>query len=78
MQKIVGDGLRPDGRPRPVGSVGGTTHASTPPTGFSTASSASTGAWTAGRSFTIADCAAAPALFYARAVHRWDEQARPR
>jgi glutathione S-transferase len=27
------------------------------------------------RAFTVADCAAAPALFYARVVHRWDEDA---
>jgi glutathione S-transferase len=27
--------------------------------------------WAAGDSFTLADCAAAPALFYTRAVHRW-------
>jgi glutathione S-transferase len=31
----------------------------------------------AGEDFTIADCAAAPALFYALAVHPWREQARP-
>lgn len=29
--------------------------------------------WLAGPSFTLADVAAAPALFYARAVRRWDE-----
>jgi glutathione S-transferase len=27
----------------------------------------------AGRTFTIADCAAAPGLFYALAIHPWDE-----
>jgi len=32
----------------------------------------------AGDSFTIADCAAAPGLFYALAVGRWDEDAHPR
>jgi len=32
----------------------------------------------AGASFTIADCAAAPGLFYALAVHPWDERAHPR
>jgi glutathione S-transferase len=31
----------------------------------------------AGDSFTIADCAAAPGLFYALAVHPWDEGTRP-
>lgn len=29
--------------------------------------------WAAGPEFTIADCAAAPSLHYARVVHRWDE-----
>jgi glutathione S-transferase len=27
--------------------------------------------WAAGDEFTLADCAAAPALFYTRAIHRW-------
>jgi glutathione S-transferase len=31
----------------------------------------------AGDRFTIADCAAAPGLFYALAIHPWDEGARP-
>jgi len=30
--------------------------------------------WAGGERFTIADCAAAPSLFYARAVHGWDEE----
>jgi glutathione S-transferase len=29
--------------------------------------------WAAGPAFALADCATAPALFYTRAVHRWDE-----
>jgi glutathione S-transferase len=33
--------------------------------------------WLAGPSFTLADCAAAPALFYGRVVHPWDEEAHP-
>ena len=28
--------------------------------------------------FTIADCAAAPGLFYALAIHQWDERTHPR
>jgi glutathione S-transferase len=32
----------------------------------------------AGAAFTIADCAAAPGLFYALAVHPWDEAGHPR
>jgi glutathione S-transferase len=31
----------------------------------------------AGDTFTIADCAAAPGLFYALAIHPWDEGGRP-
>jgi glutathione S-transferase len=31
----------------------------------------------AGDAFTIADCAAAPGLFYALAIHPWDEAAHP-
>jgi glutathione S-transferase len=31
----------------------------------------------AGDSFTIADCAAAPGLFYALAIHPWDEREHP-
>ena len=30
--------------------------------------------WMAGESFTVADCAAAPSLYYARVVHPWDEK----
>ena len=32
----------------------------------------------AGDTFTIADCAAAPGLFYALAIHPWDERDHPR
>jgi glutathione S-transferase len=32
----------------------------------------------AGAKFTIADCAPAPGLFYALAIHPWDEAAHPR
>lgn len=31
----------------------------------------------AGDEFTIADCAAAPGLFYALAIHPWDEDTHP-
>lgn len=30
--------------------------------------------WMAGESFTLGDCAAAPALYYARVVHSWKEK----
>ncbi len=72
MQKIVLDGLRPEG--------------SRDPHGVEEARVAldriypvidehlSGGEWLAGQAFTVADAAAAPALFYARAVRRWDEE----
>jgi glutathione S-transferase len=36
------------------------------------------GGFLAGDEFTIAECAAAPALFYALAVHPWQESTHPR
>jgi glutathione S-transferase len=67
MQKIVGDRLRPAGRIDPVGVEEARAtlarayallerHLETHP------------AWVAGAGFTLADCAAAPALFYAGIV----------
>jgi glutathione S-transferase len=76
MQKIVGDELRPDGR-RDTEGVSEARRTLDTAYGILDGQLASTGTWTAGRSFTIADCAAAPALFYARAVHRWDERLQP-
>jgi glutathione S-transferase len=72
MQKIVGDSLRPDGRR----DAHGVDEARA---GLASAYDLFDGrlaqrAWLAGAAFTLADCAAAPALFYARVVHRWDEQ----
>ena len=71
MQKIVADSLRPEGfrDPRGVDEARATldgaytlldTHLDSD-------------GWLAGLDFSLADCAAAPALFYARVVHRWDE-----
>lgn len=72
MQKVVLDNLRPDGA--------GDAH------GVAEAKAAldrayellddrlDPGAWAAGDAFSLADCAAAPSLFYARVVQRWDEQ----
>lgn len=73
MQKIVGDNLRPDGRndPEGVAEARGTLDTAY---AILDAQLAYTGAWTAGPTFTMADCGAASALFYARAVHRWNEQ----
>jgi glutathione S-transferase len=75
MQKIVGDSLRPEGRHDPEGVVEAR---STIDTAYAVLDAQlADRPWAAGATFTIADCAAAPALFYTRAVHRWDHDAHP-
>jgi glutathione S-transferase len=72
MQKIVGDQLRPEGRKDPEG-VDDARRALD--TAYAVLEEQLAGRpWTAGAAFGLADCAAAPALFYARVVHRWDEE----
>jgi glutathione S-transferase len=75
MQKIVGDALRPDGRGDPEG-VSQASASLDNSYGMLDAHLAGC-EWAAGGAFTLADCAAAPALHYARAVHRWDEDRLP-
>ncbi len=76
MQKIVADALRPEGREDPHGVEEARAELDrTYP--VLDAHLAAGGPWMAGPDFTLADCAAAPALFYARVVHRWDETALP-
>jgi glutathione S-transferase len=75
MQKIVGDSLRPEGRTDPEGVAEARR---TLDTAYEVLDAQLAGhAWTAGATFTLADCGAAPALFYIRAIHRWDERAQP-
>ena len=71
MQKIVGDSLRPEGRGDPEGVV--EARATLDQAYDLLDKHLTEGGWAAGPAFTLADCAAAPALFYARVVHRWDE-----
>jgi glutathione S-transferase len=73
MQKIVLDRLRPEGQ----GDRYGVEEAGAALDRIYAVldDHLSDGGWMAGSSFTLADCAAAPALFYARAVRRWDEDA---
>jgi glutathione S-transferase len=73
MQKIVGDSLRPQGR----GDAYGVDEARDAlQRAYAVLDSQLTaGGWIAGATFTLADCAAAPALHYARVVERWDEGA---
>jgi glutathione S-transferase len=72
MQKIVGDRLRPEGREDPEG-VADARRTLDSAYGVLDGQLARQ-TWTAGPTFGLADCAAAPALFYTRAVHRWDEE----
>jgi glutathione S-transferase len=71
MQKIVGDRLRPEGRRDPEGVVRARAALDR---AYALLDGHLAGGWFAGPAFTLADCAAAPALFYARVVHRWDEE----
>jgi glutathione S-transferase len=75
MQKIVGDHLRPEGGHDPQG-VSEARHTLDTAYGVLDAQLAER-IWAAGATFTLAECAAAPTLFYASAVHRWDPAARP-
>jgi glutathione S-transferase len=72
MQKIVGDALRPEGR----GDAHGVDEArdALDRAYVLLDSRLARGGWLARDSFSMADCAAAPSLYYARVVHRWDEQ----
>ena len=70
MQKIVGDELRPDGGRDPVG-VAGARAALDTAYGVLDARLADR-PWAGGETFTIADCATFPPLFYLRAIQRWD------
>jgi glutathione S-transferase len=75
MQKIVGDSLRPEGRTDPEGVASAR---ATLDVAYGVLEGRLAGRpWLAGDAFTVADCAAAPALLYCRAVHRWDGDAFP-
>ena len=77
MQKIVGDepaARRAAATRRACGSPARSWSASTR---CSTTTSRAAGRGWPGEAFTLADCAAAPALHYARVVHRWDARRLP-
>ena len=71
MQKIVGDSLRPEGHGDPDGVAEARSTLDDAYTALDV--QLASRQWAAGAAFTVADCAAAPALFYTRAIHRWDE-----
>jgi glutathione S-transferase len=72
MQKIVLDNLRPEG----TGDAHGVEEARAALDRVYAVldEQLHDNAWLAGADFTLADCSAAPGLFYARAVRRWDEE----
>jgi len=72
MQKIVLDNLRPEGSGDSHGIV--EARAALDQIYAVLDQRLNDRAWLAGPTFTLADAAAAPALFYARAVRRWDEE----
>jgi glutathione S-transferase len=71
MQKIVLDSLRPEGSSDETGVA--EAHATLERAYELLDGQLAGGGWLAGPAFTLADCSAAPALFYGRVVHRWDE-----
>jgi len=75
MQRIVGDRLRPADRSDPYGVE--QAHAALELSYRMLENDPRTGEWATGSTFTLADCAAAPALFYANKVHPFGEH-RPR
>jgi glutathione S-transferase len=75
MQKIVGDALRPSGGQDPHGVA--EARDSLDRACALLNSQLAEVEWVAGDTFTVADCAAAPALHYALVVNRWDEPALP-
>ncbi len=72
MQKIVHDNLRPEGSGDSYGVEEAKTKLDTVYPILDTRLRGMP--WMAGESFSLADCSAAPALYYARVVHPWDEE----
>jgi glutathione S-transferase len=72
MQKIVTDALRPEASRDEYG-VGEARAALDAAYALLDGRVAGAG-WVAGDRFSLADCAAAPALHHAYVVHRWDEE----
>jgi len=71
MQKIVTNYLRPTGSADPYGVEEARAQLDAAYAVFDARLNGR--AWLAGEAFTVADCAAAPALFYCHAVHPWGE-----
>lgn len=69
MTKFVGDAMRPDGAKDPAGVADA---AALLDTSYAWLDGRIGAAWAVGETFTLADCAAAPSLFYADWVHPID------
>ncbi|HEX8525839.1 glutathione S-transferase family protein [Allosphingosinicella sp.] len=69
LQKAVGDSLRPEGQRDPYGVEEARTMLATAYSALEAELAAHDGDWVAGGDFSLADCSAAPALFYANIVH---------
>jgi glutathione S-transferase len=74
MQAIVFDALRPDGDKDPYGVANARAKLDD---AYAILDGRLDGGWLAGETFTLADCAAAPALHYADVVHPIDRGAHP-
>lgn len=72
MQKVVDDRLRPDGQKDPLGVKRARARLETAYEIIEAEMAARS--WAAGEAFTLADCAAAPALFYADKVMPFGER----
>lgn len=72
MQKIVGDRLRPEGKTDPFGVEQARTQLRSSYAVIEQDMPSRT--WAVGASFTMADCAAAPALFYANKVEPFGDE----
>ncbi|MER9892222.1 glutathione S-transferase family protein [Mesorhizobium sp. M0119] len=72
MQKIVGDRLRPEGKTDPFGVEQARTQLRSSYAIIEQDMASRT--WAVGASFTMADCAAAPALFYANKVEPFGDE----
>jgi glutathione S-transferase len=72
MQKIVGDRLRPADRRDPHGVE--QAHAALELSYSMLEADKATSEWATGSAFTLADCAAAPALYYANKVHPFGDR----
>ena len=78
VQRIVGDALRPPNAKDPHGvSQGHATLELAYATLDRQLNGRGHGGWLAGDDFTLADCAAAPALHYADVLHPLDRDAHP-